>query len=249
MYFINNFFICLTLTVTTIFALACQSSQTKGVSGQVADYKLTVTMRVNNLSPFNTFLWGFDTIIIEPYLIKQNHIKMNVYHDQKKEIDTENSFSSDSLAGYFVSSVNTNKAYTFDAKHNFIKEIPRSDKKNGFLFERNISPIAPFIADFKLSGDTMVEGQTRKLLRLLKNKDGVETEYRITMDQLMFNKINIHPISEDLDLKFKGTCMSLEILSKYKNEQSKVQIFCKVSHDLSSNDQNIISYFKQWQKK
>ena len=57
----------------------------------------------------------------------------------------------------------------------FIKEIPRSEKKNDFLFERNISPIAPFIADFEVSGDTAVEGQTRELRRLLKTKDAVQT--------------------------------------------------------------------------
>lgn len=243
---LTPFFICSMLALGLMIALACQNSQKKVIQSQIEDYKLTLTMQVNTMPSLTTTLWGFDNVILEPEMIKQNYIQMNVYADQHKEIDSKNSFSRDSLAGYSLSTVNMDKVYSFNRDRHFIKEIPRAEKKNGFLFERNISIIEPFIDDFKISTDTTIDGQTRKLLRLIKDKESIITEYRITMDQSLFQKINIHPISTDLDLKFKGTCMSLEIFSKYKKEENKVGIFCELTHDLSPSDKDLIGYFKKW---
>lgn len=234
----------LILSIITASALIINKSKTKVLKQEDSFiYKIKYTDSIAQEEIIH-----MDYIVFDNYLFEQN-ITDNTYEyktisKSTGEIVLDSVEHTKTLNGYYLSSIDEKNIWSFDTAGKFIKKIPLKEKTSGFNFKEDPSGLKQYINQFKEVGDTIVEGQKRKLVVLNLDFESEQAVYTATLDTSLYGRLALHPLCPVLDQKFKGICLSLDtkITKNQKDYYLKSRI--QLLDSLSQSDKDWIAYFR-----
>lgn len=189
-----------------------------------------------------------DYIVFDNYLFEQiitdNTFEYKSISNSTGEIVLDSVEHRKTLNGYYLSSLDGKNTWLFDTAGKFINKIPLKEKTSGFNFKEDPLGLKQYINQFKEVGDTLVEGQKRKLVVLNLDFESEQAVYKATLDESLYGRLAIHPLCPVIDQKFQSICLSLDtkITKNQKDYYLKSRI--QLIDSLSQSDKNWIAYFR-----